>query len=82
MTGYQVTVCVGTLAVAYAEAGRFDEAISTAETAIALAKQSGETDLLQDNQTLLELFRRHQAYHETGKYNLHNFTVPTHPPVN
>jgi tetratricopeptide (TPR) repeat protein len=59
-----VTPMVGTLAAAYAEAGRFDEAISTAEKACALAKQSGEQNLLQKNQELLQLYRAHKSYHE------------------
>lgn len=61
-TGYQVTAAVGTLAAAYAQAGRFDDAISTAQKAIALAKQNGETDLLQKNQELLALYRQHEPY--------------------
>jgi tetratricopeptide (TPR) repeat protein len=66
MTGFKVTACIGTLAAAYAEAGRFDDAISASEKAIALAKQNGETDLLQKNQELLQQFRAHQPYHETS----------------
>jgi tetratricopeptide (TPR) repeat protein len=67
ITGDQVTVCVGTLAAAYAEDRRFDEAISTAEKAVALAKQNDEQDLLNKNHELLKLFLAHQAYHEPGK---------------
>ena len=55
---------VGTLAAAYAEAGRFDAAIATAEKACAQAKQSGEQGLMQKNQELLELYRAHRPYHE------------------
>ena len=39
-------VLVGTLAAAQAEAGRFDDAVSTAQKAVALAQKSGEPDLL------------------------------------
>jgi tetratricopeptide (TPR) repeat protein len=64
ITGGKKTIYLGTLAAAYAEAGRFDDAISTAEKACALAEKSGEQNLLQKNQELLELYRAHQPYHE------------------
>jgi Tfp pilus assembly protein PilF len=64
LTHYGVTTLVGTLAAAYAEAGRYDDAIVTAQKACALAEKSGEQDLLEKNQKLLELYRAHQPYHE------------------
>jgi tetratricopeptide (TPR) repeat protein len=64
-THYQQTIMVGTLAAAYAETGRFDEAISAAQKACELAEKNGETNLLQRNQELLELYQNHQPYHET-----------------
>jgi hypothetical protein len=54
-TGDQETVMVGTLAAAYAEAGRFNDAILTAEQACQLATQKGESNLLQKNEALLVL---------------------------
>jgi len=39
LTHYGVTIFVGTLAAAYAEAGRFDDAIATAQKACALARR-------------------------------------------
>ncbi|MGO9587395.1 MAG: family 43 glycosylhydrolase [Limisphaerales bacterium] len=63
-TRYRTTILVGTLAAAYAEAGRFDDAIATAQKACKLASESGEQDLLKKNQELLELYRKHQPYHE------------------
>jgi len=69
LTHYGVTTLVGTLAAAYAEAGRYDDAIVTAQKACALAEKSGEQDLLEKNQKLLELYRAHQPYHEAaGKF--------------
>jgi Tfp pilus assembly protein PilF len=65
LTHYQETVLVGTLAAAYAEVGRFDDAIATAQRACALASASGQPDLLKRNQELLALYRAHQPYHET-----------------
>ena len=64
LTHYKQTIFIGTLAAAYAESGRFDEAIDTAQQAIALAKQHGETALLQNNENLLAVFQEHKAYHE------------------
>lgn len=63
-TRYRTTILVGTLAAAYAEAGRFNDAIATAQKACKLASESGEQDLLKKNQELLELYRKHQPYHE------------------
>jgi hypothetical protein len=62
-TQYKETMLVGTLAAAYAEAGRFDDAIRTAQQACQLAAKNGETNLLQNNQALLTLYQNHQPYH-------------------
>jgi Flp pilus assembly protein TadD len=64
LTHYRQTTLVGTLAAAYAEAGRFDDAISTAQKACALASESGQQELLKRNQELLELYRAHQPDRE------------------
>lgn len=63
-TQYQQTIMVGTLAAAYAEAGRYDDAISTAQKACALAREHGETNLLARNQELLALYQTHQPCRE------------------
>jgi hypothetical protein len=64
LTHYQKTICIGTLAAAYAEAGRFDNAILTAEKACALASAAGDQGLLKKNQELLALYQKRQPYHE------------------
>jgi tetratricopeptide (TPR) repeat protein len=74
LTHYRETIMVGTLAAAYAAAGRFEEAIATAEKACALASESGEQDWLKKNQELLELYRAHRPYHEATEK-----LVPTAP---
>jgi Flp pilus assembly protein TadD len=72
----QQPVIIGTLAAAYAEAGRFDEAAATAQQAHDLAlKAAGEApnaadqkaakELAARNLELLEIYRSHKAYHET-----------------
>jgi peptidoglycan/LPS O-acetylase OafA/YrhL len=63
-THYSETIMVGTLAATYAEAGRFEEAISTAQLACTLASLSGQQELLQKNQELLALYLDHQSYRE------------------
>jgi Flp pilus assembly protein TadD len=67
LTHYQKTIMVGTLAAAYAEAGRFDDAVAAAEKACALASAAGEPDLLEKNQKLLALYRARQPYHEAAE---------------
>jgi hypothetical protein len=57
---------IGTLAAAYAEAGRFEQAVAAAQKACASASARGETNLLQANQNLLKLYQEHQAWHEAG----------------
>lgn len=57
LTNYRTTILVGTLAAAYAEAGRFTDAVSTAEKACQLASQANDNGLLQRNEQLLELYR-------------------------
>ena len=66
LTHHGATPIVDTLAAAYAEAGRFDEAVSTAQTACALAEKSGEPALLQKDRERLALYRKHQPYHEAA----------------
>jgi tetratricopeptide (TPR) repeat protein len=69
LTHYGVTLLVGTLAAAYAEAGRFDDAIAAAQKACALATAAGDQGLLKRNQDLLALYLKHQPYHEAaGKF--------------
>jgi tetratricopeptide (TPR) repeat protein len=66
-TGYRVTIMIGTLAAAYAEAGRFEDAVATGQKACALASQMGDTNLLKRNQDLVVLYQSRQPYHESGK---------------
>ncbi len=57
---------VGTLAAAYAEAGRFNEAVQAAEKAEGLARQAKNTMLEEKNRQLLELYRAGKPYHESS----------------
>ena len=65
LTDYKEGVFVGTLAAAYAEAGRFPEAVSSAERARSLALAAGQKDIARKNLELLELYRADRPYHET-----------------
>jgi protein O-mannosyl-transferase len=67
LTQYRAAVMVGTLAAAYAEAGRFDEAVATGQKACALASEFGEAGLLQRNRELVALYQAHRAYHEPAQ---------------
>ena len=67
LTRNERAVFVGTLAAAYAEAGRFAEAIATAEKAAELASKAGDDALLQRNRELLEFYRAQKPYHEPAR---------------
>ncbi|HOX56997.1 MAG TPA: fused MFS/spermidine synthase [Candidatus Paceibacterota bacterium] len=66
LTEYQRTIMVGTLAAAYAEAGRFPEAVATAQKACELASIFKEDALLARNQELLERYRTGQPYRDSA----------------
>jgi hypothetical protein len=55
---------LGTLAAACAEAGRFGEAVKTAENARDLATAAGLKDVAGKNSQLLELYRAGKPYRE------------------
>ncbi len=63
LTHHGVLPLLTTLAAAYAEAGRFDDATATAQEACARARAAGRQDLFERNQKLLDLYRTHQPYH-------------------
>jgi hypothetical protein len=60
VTDYKEPMMVGTLAAAYAEAGRFDEAVATAQKAAQLASASGQKELAEKNLKLVQLFKDRQ----------------------
>lgn len=69
LTAFKQPAYVSTLAAAYAEAGRFPNAISTAETAIRLAKEVGDAQSAAACQRLLVWYRAGKPYRD----------VPVHP---
>jgi tetratricopeptide (TPR) repeat protein len=80
LTYYRETMMVGTLAAAYAEAGRFDDAISMAQKACSLATGSGKPGLLKRNQDLLALYLKHQPYREMSNPNEPDQSASNRPP--
>jgi tetratricopeptide (TPR) repeat protein len=64
LTQQREPLFLGTLAAAHAEAGEFTPAVAAAEQAITLAATAGQTNVVQRNRELLELYRAGKAYHE------------------
>ena len=65
LTGNKQAGMVGTLAAAYAEAGRFTDAVATSAKAADLAEADGNTRLAAINRQLLALYRGGKPYRET-----------------
>ncbi len=64
LTRHQEPFMLGTLAAAYAETGRQEEAIQTASRAIDLAEAKGLTQVAQRNRELREIYRSGQPWRE------------------
>jgi tetratricopeptide (TPR) repeat protein len=64
LTAFKQPKFISTLAAAYAEAGRFPDAVKTAETAINLAKAMGDVRTATLCQQLLLLYQAGKPYHE------------------
>jgi Flp pilus assembly protein TadD len=63
LTGYQRAQMVGALAAAYAEAGRFAEAVVAAQKAVGLARAGGDAQFAAVNEQLLKLYSDGKPYH-------------------
>jgi tetratricopeptide (TPR) repeat protein len=64
LTDWKQPLLLGTLAAAYAEAGRFVDAGKTAEQALNLASAAGDKETARRNEDLLELYRKGKPYRE------------------
>jgi tetratricopeptide (TPR) repeat protein len=62
VSGPSNLVCLDTLAAAYAEAQRFDEAVTTAEQAVALARSARQEAIAEAIQSRLALYRDRRPY--------------------
>ena len=65
-TGYANAVMLTTLAAAYAETGRYEEAVATGQKACDVAASNGEQPLFERNRQLLEFYRKRQPYHQAA----------------
>ena len=65
LTNNRVAEYLDTLAVAYAAAGRFNDATATAQNAIGLARSAGQTQIVSEIETRLELYRAGRPYHQS-----------------
>lgn len=63
LTGYQRAQTISALAAAYAEAGRFPDAVEAAQKAIQLARAGGDARFAAVNEQLLSLYRAGKPYH-------------------
>jgi len=63
LTHHAQAAIVGTLAAAYAEAGRFPEAVATSQQAIQLSERSGNARVTAVNRQLLQLYQAGRPYH-------------------
>jgi tetratricopeptide (TPR) repeat protein len=66
-TQYKEIVLIRTLAAAYAEAGRFDDAVVTAQKGRATALAQGQNDFAAQDEQLLALYKSGRAYHQEAK---------------
>ena len=66
VTEYKEPMLVGTLGAAYAEAGRFEDAVAAAAKARELALALGHWDVAEKNEKLGRLFAARQPYRETA----------------
>jgi Flp pilus assembly protein TadD len=64
LTHYQVPIFIGTLGAAYAEVGRFEEAMRSATRARDLARTTGQKELVGNNEELMKLFTARQPYRQ------------------
>jgi len=67
LTHYKTPLTIGTLAAAYAESGRFEDAVATAKRAATLAKAAGDYKLAEKNLDLAKQYRSAQPFHEALK---------------
>jgi len=63
LTGFRQPAMIGTLAAAYAEAGRFPQAVQTCQKTIHLAQASGQMQFAMVNTQLLRLYQNGRPYH-------------------
>jgi tetratricopeptide (TPR) repeat protein len=69
LAGKAQSVAMDTLAMAYAETGRFDQAVQTGQEAVNLARAAGQKDDAAIMQQRLELYQKRQPWRESFRKN-------------
>ena len=69
LTEYKQPFFIGTLAAAYAEAGRFQEAVETGTKAYNLATSLGMKEVAKENEKFLKLYRANRPIRQAGATN-------------
>jgi hypothetical protein len=64
MTGSRDPDCLDTLAAAYAEAGRFDEAVAAAQKVVAAAEETHRPELIEIARKRLALYQSRMPLRE------------------
>jgi protein O-mannosyl-transferase len=67
LTAHQQPMILNTLAAAYAEAGRFDDALTTANRALELSKQSNRTSLTAKIERAIALYQSHTPFRDNSE---------------
>ena len=65
LTAYKNAVSLDTLAAAYAEVGRFHEALQSAQKAVELALATDRPELARDIEKRMQLYKAGKPYHES-----------------
>ena len=71
LSGGKNPIFIRTLAAAYAESGQFNDAIETARRALELAMAQGESDLANQIEQDVDLYRRHAPLRDLSLTNAH-----------
>ncbi len=64
LSGNRLPVRLDTLAAAYAAAGRFNDAVATAQKAVDLARSAGQPEIAKEIESRLKLYREGNAYRQ------------------
>ncbi len=71
LTQYHEPALIYTLAAAYAEAGRFNEAVAAAEKAKVLAIKQGQNQMVVQEEPMVEMYKAGFPFHEQPQTPLH-----------
>jgi len=67
LTDYKQAIPIYTLAAAYAEAGRYSDAVAAADKARAIALAQGQSDIVKENEPLVELYKSGHPFHQQAE---------------